>query len=582
MFFSSRHSAIAGLIFLLAAAGCSRNSEREAAGRIAVLPFENLSGDAAFDWAGSAIQEIVVSDLTGAAKLDPVATGTAREAAGVKRILSGYYAQEGGALRFHGVLRDAASGKTISSYLHDAPVLEAGNRMARSVTAEARPYGTTSEVALRAYLEGTQTGALEPFEKALSADAGYGEAWVALVRRQAQSAGRDKALEVVERARQHNGKFHKIERARIELLAATLRNDTAAQVRLLEELTRLTPADGSLPGTVAQAYYATRDFAKAAEWYRKAAVAGEGDAQGWNLAIYAHAFAGDYARAKDAFESYRKAAPENPNPFDSMGEVDYYFGRFDAAEKSFLEANRLAPSFLGGWTLRKAAQARLMLGGDPAQAGESFKLFLEARKQANDPLIEYYGARWDYLTGKHAEATKRLEAWLKGEARGDMAALANAQLAAWKLAEGDRVSALALSAAALKVAQSPPARFQAFVVQFSAQPKATVAEWQVRAARALPEPAAAGLRNQMVCYALLLDKDFVGAVEGLQALHAQTQPPNAGEAAVLLAWAYVESGQSARAKPLVERSPIPNLLAPDVFEFLQFPRALALRKALGL
>lgn len=252
MFFSSRHSAIAGLIFLLAAAGCSRNSEREAAGRIAVLPFENLSGDAAFDWAGSAIQEIVVSDLTGAAKLDPVAFDTARNASGVKRILSGYYAQEDGALRFHGVLRDAASGKTIMSYLHDAPVLDAGNRMARNVSAQARPYGTTSEVALRAYLEGTQTGTFEPLEKALGADAGYGEAWVALVRRQAQSAGRDKALEVVERARQHNGRFHKIERARIELLGATLRNDTAAQIRLLEGLTSLTPADSSLPGTVAQ------------------------------------------------------------------------------------------------------------------------------------------------------------------------------------------------------------------------------------------------------------------------------------------------------------------------------------------
>src|SRR5260370_9487853 len=73
---------------LLALRGCSR-APLPVIQRIAILPFENLTGDAAFDWIRSAGPVILSEEVSGAAHLFPLRAPTVSEAAlaGATRLL---------------------------------------------------------------------------------------------------------------------------------------------------------------------------------------------------------------------------------------------------------------------------------------------------------------------------------------------------------------------------------------------------------------------------------------------------------------------------------------------------------------
>ncbi len=571
-------------------AGCSRKQEAGVA-RVAIPPFENLSGNPVNDWVSVALQDVVTSDLTGTPTLQPLAVRSAREvpAAGAKQTIAGYFTIQGDTLTVNATLRDLASEKSISSYTISrnlrGGVLPAGNELAKKVNSNARTYGAASDDVLRMYaeakLKGSPAEAAQHLEKTVAADAAFGEAWVALVQAWSTAGQPAKAKDALDRSRNAGEKIRPIERARLNFLSATLNGDAAGQVQSLEALQRLVPADGSLPATLAQAEFNLRHFAKSAEWYRQAAMLEPANGQFWNMAMYANAFAGNFDSVKTAFEEYRKSTPGNPNTFDSLGEAAFALGRFDEAEKAFLEAHQVAPTFLDGWTLVKAAQARLMRGDKPG-ANKLFQDFLEARKKANDGRVDYQQARWEYATGDQKAATRRLESWIQTNPNGDAAAMARARLAAWKLQAGDAAAARELSAMALKQAANPGIRLQAFLCQFAAQPKNDVAGLNAQAQRMLPAPAQAGVRNMALGYALLFSKEFNAAAGVWKTIYESTPPTVAGEPAVLLAWAYAESGRPELAKPLLERFPIPNPANERVFDFLEYPRVLQLREKLGL
>ena len=59
----------AALVLCLGAVSCSRQDATPPVERIAILRFENLSGDASIDWIGRALAQIVTRDLAGAPRV---------------------------------------------------------------------------------------------------------------------------------------------------------------------------------------------------------------------------------------------------------------------------------------------------------------------------------------------------------------------------------------------------------------------------------------------------------------------------------------------------------------------------------
>lgn len=554
--------------------GCSRKVESEGIVRLAVPPAENLSGKPELEWVGYGVGQVVASCLMGAGKVHPISVRDARDAAaaGAAQVLLIQYTESSGGLRFHAELRKLRTQKTDRTFDLVAPAsdaaLRAGQEIARRISTTARSFGTRNSAALQAYAEGFQEANAEKLreglERAVAVDPNFGEAWVALVETLAESGQSDAARAAVAKARTHASAIHAIERARLDWLAASLDGDAAAQAAAIENLAKLLPHDPVTLAAAARAEQAARHYASAAGWFRKAAAAEPQNPQWWNLALYASAFAGDWAGVKAAFEAYRRAAPDNPNAFDSLGEAAFYLGRFSEAERAFLDGHRLNPSFLNGLELYKAALAR-WLSGDLPGAKNHFEKFIEQRTKSNDPMAGYLKARWDYITGQPAEAVRSLQDWIQQAPEGDARALGLAQLAVWNAAGGDWAAAARMARQAFAQARTPVARSVAASAVYLAQPEAV---------KTPPETWKA--------YGWLVRKRFGEAVPLLERIASRGAPTETGNAAALLAWAYLESGKRQEAKTAAEHFPIPGGSAEDLFEFLIYPRILEIRRELGL
>jgi thioredoxin-like negative regulator of GroEL len=180
--------------------------------------------------------------------------------------------------------------------------------------------------------------------------------------------------------------------------------------------------------------------------------------------------------------------------------------------------------------------------GDVSGADRIFAEYEAVRRAANDPRIALTRAQWDYLRGKRGEAIRDLGAFVTATKLRDAAALADCTLTVWLLESGDR-------AAAAKHA----------------------------ACRFLTEPPASSANPAGRAYALLLAKDFQGALPILRDVVAHMAPSPTEPAPMLLAWALVETGHIDEAETYLRTIPVPAAPTPSPFESLIFPRIFDLR-----
>jgi hypothetical protein len=89
------------------------------------------------------------------------------------------------------------------------------------------------------------------------------------------------------------------------------------------------------------------------------------------------------------------------------------------------------------------------------------------------------------------------------------------------------------------------------------------------------------MRDSILAYALLLSREFAPAAEVLRRLHDSGNSSNSDGTAVLLAWAYLETGQGKDATALLEFNPVPSVTGPGFFTPFHFPRIFELRARLA-
>jgi len=411
----------------LLAASCSR-APRPGVERIAILPFENLTGDPALDWIASAAPSILAEQLVGAANLVPVLAGTVSDGylANATRLLHGYFTQLHGGLRFDIELEDASRHKMVAAHELTGSVLDVMNRAAHEIDPAAQPFSTSNAEALAAWAKGDD-------ERAVALDPDFGAAWIAWAESAARKDGAAEAESIADRALARSTLRSPIDRARLAVLAATLRKDEPAREKALADLQRLDPADTALMQRLAEAETQARNFSGAANLYRQI-IEKEPENTAAMLALgYAQAFAGDLDAARKTFEKYGTHEGQKSNSLDSIGEAYFMNGRFADAEKYFLEAHQSNPAFLGGEDLLKAAYAR-WLAGDLKGADAIMIRYLDFRRQSRDPLVAWREASWQYATGRRELALKTLAQAPKS--------LAERQTAAWNASPTTDLAAL--------------------------------------------------------------------------------------------------------------------------------------------
>jgi tetratricopeptide (TPR) repeat protein len=389
---------------------CSRPASPQVE-RVAFLKFENLSADPSLDWVATAAPAILAAELTGSVRTLPLAVETMRDARleSATRIVHGYFDRREGRLHFEVALEDPERRKMISTSVVEGAPLEAMSSIANRFASGVRAFSTSNAEAAAAWGRGDN-------ELAVGLDPDFGTAWLAWTQKLANTGDARGALDVASRALMRSGLRSPIERTQIELLSASLMHDEAGRRAALQKLAKLAPADPAPLLTLAQLETAARRFPQAANAYREAIQAGANAPAIENQLGYAEALAGNLDAARKAFEAYGRQPEDATNALDSLGACLFMNGKFDEAEKAFLDAYAKDPAFLNGETLWKAAHAR-WLKGDLKGADE-----LLTRYWKQGPLASWRHATWLYETGRREQAVMML-----GEA-GDVAAK---QLAVW-------------------------------------------------------------------------------------------------------------------------------------------------------
>ncbi|MEK7754961.1 MAG: hypothetical protein AAB654_23750, partial [Acidobacteriota bacterium] len=496
------------------------------------------------------------------------------------RVLHGSLTIAGGRLRLWCVVEDLDRRRTLTTMAPAGPVqdgvLPLLSQVARALSETARPFPSNSEAAVRLLSEAANA---EDYRRAAAADPDFGQGYVAWARWLAGRGEPREASRVLGVAQARGERIAPIERAEIAAMAASIAGDRDARVRALGELAALTPSDADLARALGQLEFAAWRLEPALNWYRRAIRLEPATADLWNMQAYAQAQRSEFDAARRSLAEYARLAPDDPNAPDSLGEVNFMAGDFAEAEKSFLAAYRMNATWRGGSALLKAAHARAMTG-DLAGADGLLAQYLELRKTLQDPLIPYRQAQWEFLTGRRRQAMERLESFRAARV-GDVAAHTTAQLAVWKRQTGDRDGARRLALDAAKLASGPAAQRLAGVLLFVTQPPAAANEWAVRAERAFAQPADAPRKQYALAYALLFEGHFREASVLLKHMRRQTSPTSAGDLSALAAWALLETGQAAEARPLAALYPIPEAQGEPAFGSLTVPRVLLVRSRLA-
>lgn len=526
------------LLLLISGASCgqfsrSESKPRPAVERVAILPFDNQSGDESGNALGAQVARLAALALTGSTNAFVFAVPSRAEPPlrRATQIVTGYFTRRsgGGEWQLHGQVRD----------------MMAAPRLLRSFE-----------------VSGAQPGVLADGVAAQLGKPGFAVAQKDLAALETAMGGQGApaaAAESVVKALQLG--------AAAEAMLMPLPGETNARLAALTRRSQLTPADSETAYAIGLALQQAGEAKPAVEALRRAAQADPEWADIYNQTAFAEAFVGNEQAALAAIEAYRKL-DKTANPSDSLGEVSCLLGRFDDAERAFLSAYDKDPAFYGGVTLRKAAEARRMAGNGP-EADKLFARYAEAH--AKQPLIELERAQWDYTSGRKKEALAAAEAF----AAKSNSSLAWTQVAAWRAVEnGD---AMAAAREALKTARTGAEQQSAVVALFMAQPDVSAAEWQARAAKQFP-PNAAALARYALVHALTLRKHWAEAIPLLTELRRSVHPAQASHWQSLLAIALAESGQAGRAKAEARFWPIPRTLGEATWEFLVFPRIVELIK----
>lgn len=391
-----RHArGVRNLTFLVVIVAGSCTRVPQTTPRYAILPFDNLTGDASLDWTARAAPRIVSDEMTArfAASMDDAYLGNAT------RFVHGYFTKTANALQLTVDVEDSATHKMVKTERIDGPVLASANAVARSLDPKAEAFSSANEDAVAAWGRGE-------FEKAVTLDPSFGTAWLGWIESLTRTGDTAAAIDVAGRALEHPVKTD-IDALRIALVRATLVKDPQAEHDALLKLTAKV-ADPALLASLGQIETRAREFALAEGDYKKIVAMAPEDRDALNQLGYAYGFQGKIADAEATFQRYGKLPGQEPNSFDSMGEVYFMNGKFGDAEKSFLRAHDANAAFLTGGDLRKAAYAH-WLAGDLAGADKLFARYLDFRAKLKDRAVEWEHAQWEYSTGRTDQAIARLE-----------------------------------------------------------------------------------------------------------------------------------------------------------------------------
>jgi tetratricopeptide (TPR) repeat protein len=517
-------------VLTILCAACGRNGP-DGPQSIAVLRFDNLSGDASLDWMGRGMAEMLALQVRGA--FTPIIPSR------TVRIVHGRFTRPGGRLRVDVAVEDLGSRQRVANVSASGDsLLDVIGRVANQIDPSARPAPVRNDTALRYYAGALESGGAQPsvelLDRAIEADPDFGPAYVAAVSLAKARGDRAAAERYLRAASARGGALDERSRALLAHEAAGFKGDIEAQLKALAELARLNPADSSRWRALGLAESLAGKHSEAASHLRRALDLEPGDPQVLNELGYALGMAGDLEGGIKALREYERLRPKEGNPIDSMGDLHFYHRRFSDAAKLYLDAQERQPSFLGGAAFVKAAIA-FYAAGQGARGDQAFGRFTQL--QAANPELPLWSALWEAIRGRNGAAAKHLEPLA---ARNDeLGARARGHLLVLALETGDR-------AAAERYARAVSPGVLGLLVSAEALGK-------------LPD---SGARDELLGFALMFAGKHADAAQSFLAARKRVVAMQRASLAMLAAWCQRQAGRSPD-PDLLRYAPMPQVTSPN-------------------
>ncbi|MBN9661841.1 MAG: hypothetical protein J0H49_26835 [Acidobacteria bacterium] len=553
--------------------------------RVAFLPFENQTGDAALDWPERLIPLAAGRQLAPVPDVVGITASNANDAValGATYLVYGYFTRSAGGPVVRAFVEDARSREVVIQ--KDLPVGQGrwvdlisgvtgvvATRMAAGAKLAA-PDLHNDEAARRISAAMNATSAREAlagYESAVAADPSCGWCWENLVDRLGKEGDAGVVLKTISESRVAGKGISSLSRARLDLAQSVLTRNLAERADALERITRVVPSDQASLLQLSQVYVAIRQFEKA-EWAGHRAVqAAPLRAELWNNYAYNLAYLGKFKEAKAAVEQYGRLDTVTANPQDSLGEIALMSGQFAEAAKAFQVSYEKDKKYNNGAALEKAALAH-WLNGDKQSAKATLERFFEDREKLNDAWLELSKARWEYLFGQTVQAKNRMKAFATQKGH-PVAPFAASVLALHALADGDAEGAEAAARMARATATTPAQRVYAAVATLAVEPESKLVQLSDE-----------GLRTEARALGLTARGQWKPAAEAWQSLMAKQPGGTLTPYRELLALCLTQSGQAGQAASLVSvRWPV---LTPEqqlLYDFLIYPNLFYTRAEVSL
>ncbi len=390
---------------------------------IAIMFFENKTGDQNLEWLQKGLTEMLIRSLSQSSSLSVLSTdrifeilnrlGESPEAldfdmaaivakeANVEAVLKGNISKNGDSLRINVKVLEPNQGKILKEASVDGAGLENIFSMVDQLTQkimnslqftlEEQSRGiedlmTNSLEAMRHYAYGIDlmnkyllSDAIKQFEKAIEFDSNFVASYLQLCPLLYNQGEMQKGDQAFQKLLSLKYKAAPQEKYRIDCLEAGIRSDSRKIIEVSQQWLKQYPDDLDANLNLAGIYYSIRNFEQAAHYYKQVLTIDPNYKMAYNVLGYVYANTGDYSNAIATLNKYKELAPDEPNPYDSMGEIYLFQGDYKQAEKHFKQAISVNEQFI---------HALIHLGDTYLDKGKyikALKTFNKSLDKATDP-----------------------------------------------------------------------------------------------------------------------------------------------------------------------------------------------------
>jgi len=360
---------------------------------IAVMFFQNLTGDKNLQWLQKGLTEMLIRALSQSRSLSVLSTDrlyeilkrldqstapekidmdmaaiVAREA-NVEAILVGNITGSGKDLKINVKLKEPSQGMTLKEESVEGTGLEAIFSMVDQLTQKikedlhlsldkAEPLkgieeiSTNSLEAWRNFADGNESmnkllwvEAKHLFEQALDLDSTFVSARLHLGICLIPQGKMAEALQQFEKLDKLKHKATPKEHYKINFFESLIRSDVSRAIEVSNEWLKEYPDDRDAHMNTANFYFQVHNYEKAIDHYKKILEIDPNFKLVYNQLGYSYAYTGRFHEAVSILKKYIEIAPDEPNPYDSLGEIYLWMGEYELAEQSYRQALKINDEF---------------------------------------------------------------------------------------------------------------------------------------------------------------------------------------------------------------------------------------------